>query len=412
MAQLRRLLKEAYDERDTLAKEISSAAREADINENRYRSWERGVLLRRVFSRSFARRKDAHETAQAKCQELDEQLRLTTLATQIEIEREQAEPYYRMRDDFAALSECRKIWDTLDRRAINRVAERSAAHEAVTRELVSFSLSSCDLIQWEQKVPHLPNRTGGDMYIYPGFVLYRASKQAFALIDSREVTLTFRAERFIEVEPVPSDTKVVGHAWSKSNKDGSPDRRFRDNYQIPLVLYGSLTFTCPSGLHEEFQLSSPKLAERFSKAWNVFQASFASTAQERKTTRSVMPFVQTPRNATERLDVTTVFARFKAAQATFVRNVPGGRIRHSEVTAFMLAVLEFIDAVKGQVENSNSSPTVKARFRRAVHGVEAARSHVEECISGGQTNLTESLVAYINSVGSFLNAATESGCQW
>jgi hypothetical protein len=210
MAQLRGLLKEAYDERDTLAKEISSAAREADIAASRYQRWEHGFLFRRVFKQSFARRKDAHETAQAKCHELNEQLRLTTLAAQIDIEGEQAEPYYKMRDDFAALSECRKIWDTLDRRAINRFVERSAAHEAITREPVSFSLDPCDLIRWEQKVPHLPNRTGGDMYVYPGFVLYRASKQAFALIDSREVTLTFRAQRFIEEMPIPSDTEVVG----------------------------------------------------------------------------------------------------------------------------------------------------------------------------------------------------------
>jgi hypothetical protein len=34
------------------------------------------------------------KSAQAKREELHEQLRLTTLATEIEIDREQAEPYY------------------------------------------------------------------------------------------------------------------------------------------------------------------------------------------------------------------------------------------------------------------------------------------------------------------------------
>ena len=69
-----------------------------------------------------------------------------------------------MCDDFAALSGCQRIWGTLERRAINREAERSAANEAITREPVSFSLSCCDLTQWEQEVPRLPNRAGGDLY--------------------------------------------------------------------------------------------------------------------------------------------------------------------------------------------------------------------------------------------------------
>lgn len=210
---------------------------------------------------------------------------MTTLATEIEIDREQGEPYYRMRDDFAALSECQKIWDTLERHSINRVVERSVASEAISREPVSFALNSCDLIHWDQKVPHLPNRVGGDLYIYPGFILYRASKQAFALLDSREVTLAFRVQRFVEDQAVPSDTKVVAQAWAKSNKDGSPDRRFRDNYQIPIVIYGVLTFSSSSGLHEEYQCSNPELAERFAKAWNSFQRSFATPEGRAETAR-------------------------------------------------------------------------------------------------------------------------------
>jgi TPR repeat protein len=277
MDELRKLLKEAYEERGALTQEISRGEQEARIAAARYQSWERGLLFKRAFKKSFAIRKDAHDTAQAKLEELREQLRLTAVATQIDIDREQAESYYRMRDDFAALSECQRIWDTLERRAVNRVVERSAANEAITREPVSFSLNCCDLIQWEQNVPHLPNCAGGDMYVYPGFVLYRASRQAFALIDSREVTLTFRPVRFIEEQTIPSDTQTVGQAWAKSNKDGSADRRFRGNYQIPIALYGALLFTSRSGLQEEYQCSNPALAERFVHAWNAFRASLTST---------------------------------------------------------------------------------------------------------------------------------------
>jgi Protein of unknown function (DUF4236) len=161
MENVRNLLKEAYDERSDLANEMGIAEREANFAAARFRSWDHGLLLKRMFKQSFASRKEASEIAQAKLDELKEQLRLTTVATEIEVDAQQAEPYYRMRDDFAALSDCQKIWDTLERRSINRVAERSAADEIITREPVSFLLSTCDLIQWEQKVPYLQNRGGG-----------------------------------------------------------------------------------------------------------------------------------------------------------------------------------------------------------------------------------------------------------
>jgi hypothetical protein len=123
------------------------------------------------------------------------------------------------------------------------------------------------------EVPHLANTSGGDLYVYPGFVLYRSSPQAFALIDAREVNLIFEPYRFIEDEAIPSDSQVVDRVWAKCNKDGSPDRRFRDNYQIPVAVYGRLAFRSGSGLQEEYLISNPHLAERFARAWSSFQRS-------------------------------------------------------------------------------------------------------------------------------------------
>jgi len=279
MKQFRELLTQTYEERTALEGEIASANGELSIAAAKYNAWERGFLLKRIFKRSFAARKEVFDTAQAKVSELAEQLKLTKLSAHFEVDREQAEPYYKMRDEFAALCECQKIWDTLSRQAVDRVATRSAASEAVERTPVTFSLSGCDVLEWEQKVPHLPNCVGGDLYIYPGFVLYRASKQAFALIDFHDVKLEFQPLCFIEEEPVPSDTQTVGQAWAKSNKDGGPDLRFRDNYQIPVVVYGTLAFSSASGLNEQYEFSNPALAQRFAGAWEAFQRSFGAATE-------------------------------------------------------------------------------------------------------------------------------------
>ena len=49
--------------------------------------------MKRIWQASFAARKEDSETAIAKLEELQEQLRLTTLATEIISDREQEEPY-------------------------------------------------------------------------------------------------------------------------------------------------------------------------------------------------------------------------------------------------------------------------------------------------------------------------------
>jgi len=112
------------------------------------------------------------------------------------------------------------------------------------------------------------------MYIFPGFILYRASKQAFALIDFHDVTLRFVPTQFTEDETVPSDSQIVGRTWAKCNKDGSPDRRFRDNYQIPVAHYGTLLFNSRDGLDVRYICSNARAAEEFVKAWVAFQLSF------------------------------------------------------------------------------------------------------------------------------------------
>jgi len=272
---LRNLLTHAHEEYTALKHEIAVAAIESNKAIDRYESWNRGFLFKRFLKAAFATRKENRDTALAKMDELQEQLRLTRIATEITIDKEQAEPYYRMRDDFAALCQCRTIWNLLTERAIDQVKQRSISNVAVDRTPVQFQLNSCDIIQWEQQIPHLANRTGGDMYIYPGFVLYRESKQAFALIEFRDVDLKYTTVRFTEGEAIPADSTIVGHTWQYANKDGSPDRRFGNNHEIPIAQYAELSFTSRDGLDVRYMFSNPALAERFVQGWSAFRRSLS-----------------------------------------------------------------------------------------------------------------------------------------
>lgn len=270
---LRRVLAEAEEERRSIANDLTTARRENDIAGDRYRRWNEGFLFKHIWTQNFARRRETAEQAAAKLAELDEQLRLTTIATQIDIDPEQAEPFYRLRDQFADLAKCLAIWDTVSEGAVDQRIQRTAAKRGVNRVTVTFSLKKSELINWEQPVPHLQNANGGDIYLYPGFILFSVSRFGFSLIDFSEVNLASDVVGFIETDPIPSDAEIHGHTWLKANKDGSPDRRFANNRKIPIARYGRLKFTSVGGLNEEYQCSNAARTERFAQAWEAFRRS-------------------------------------------------------------------------------------------------------------------------------------------
>jgi hypothetical protein len=272
--ELKRVIQTAYEEHEDIGRELETARQERREAQDKYVAWENGFLLKRIFKKAFEKRKEDSDTAGAKVEELEQQLRLTTVSTHVEIAPEQAGPYFRMRDEFALLSECAAIWDIKAHQTTDKFRERTIANMELKRERVTFSLGGCDLIRWEQKVPHLANANGGDLFLYPGFILYRATREAFSIIGYHDVNGKCDLMKFKEEEGVPSDAKVVGHTWLKANKDGSPDRRFANNHQIPMVAYAFLTLKSESGLWEEFHFSNPDRLAQFLKAFNAFVSSF------------------------------------------------------------------------------------------------------------------------------------------
>ena len=122
LKQLEKLMLMTFEEHQDISRQLDSAQSDKTHALRGYESWEHGFLLKRVFKQAFAERKVESDTAIAKVAELEEQLRLTTVATHVEIEKEQAEPYFQMRDDFAGLCECASIWDIKSQQAIDQFA--------------------------------------------------------------------------------------------------------------------------------------------------------------------------------------------------------------------------------------------------------------------------------------------------
>lgn len=173
---------------------------------------------------------------------------------------------------YEALCTSVAAWDVTGDRGTNRIAERTAAARVVDRRPIRPHYSESPLVRFGGKAMRFPNANGEDILLYPGLILMQRGDGQFALLDVRDVQVTSEPVTFIEDEAVPADAVVVGQTWAKVNKDGSPDRRFKDNYSIPLCSYGRLSFGSKTGLREEYQFSNADAALAFGTAFDDYQA--------------------------------------------------------------------------------------------------------------------------------------------
>jgi hypothetical protein len=86
---------------------------------------------------------------------------------------------------------------------------------------------------------------------YPDRVLAFQGKSVGA-IDYGNLQAVSKPSRFVEQGRVPSDAKVVDHTWQYVNKNGTPDKRFKNNRQYPVCSYNQLDISTPSGLDLRF----------------------------------------------------------------------------------------------------------------------------------------------------------------
>jgi hypothetical protein len=170
------------------------------------------------------------------------------------------------------------------------------AEKSMNRTSIKVGLARPEIIDSPYQALRFPNANGDDIYIYPGFVMTQSKTSDFALIDIREIRAALHRTSFIEEEPVPPDAEIIGQTWKKTNKDGSPDRRFAENYSIPVTKYGELWLSSPTGLNEAFMFSNFAKAESFASALNNYQRRVQELARQASSTPllDLMPAAENP----------------------------------------------------------------------------------------------------------------------
>jgi hypothetical protein len=98
------------------------------------------------------------------------------------------------------------------------------------------------------------------LHFLPDRLLVRDGRR-FSDVAYEALKTSFNAGRFIEDGRVPRDGQQVDTTWRYVNVKGGPDRRYNNNRQLPVMLYGDIELASEGGLHWLLQCSRAPLAE-------------------------------------------------------------------------------------------------------------------------------------------------------
>ncbi|WP_160139690.1 DUF4236 domain-containing protein [Chryseobacterium sp. c4a] len=195
---------------------------------------------------------------------------------EIDFDLEIKRKFEKVYEAFKKLGTSQKIWDITSAHFQDRVATRSSAGTIVSRTQVHFALKAIPYIKSDYQALYMKNANGADIYIYPTFIVMYTNENKFAIIGIHELNFQHTYTRFTETSTVPKDSRIIGQTWAKVNKNGTRDKRFKSNYQIPVVRYGNIRLSTQTGLREEYEFSNYEFTEEFGKAFKEFQAEFRS----------------------------------------------------------------------------------------------------------------------------------------
>lgn len=185
--------------------------------------------------------------------------------------------YEAFHSGFAALTRCARVWHLEAQGRTSDWKRSGGASVSVRRQRVVPAQAAPTGIKTNIGVPSLP--VGRQvLYFFPDRVLVTDGSSVGA-VEYLQLQAESRTASFIEEEWVPPDAEVVSQTWKYVNKKGGPDRRFKNNRQIPVVRYGECWLHSESGLNEAIQTSHKDAPEQFAQAVRRLVAALAATGE-------------------------------------------------------------------------------------------------------------------------------------
>lgn len=196
-----------------------------------------------------------------------------------ELEQDALNKFTAVQQACEVLSHSARIWRIQTEQPTGDRRRNAGASSLLTRHPVSVSRQSPPFIAtnvdvWSVKLNDFT------LFLMPDYIfVLQNGKYGAVAYDS--LRIAFSPTRFIEDQAVPPDAQVVDYTWQYVNKNGSPDRRFSNNRQIPIAQYGFIQFQSHTGMNIHLHASNLSAANYFADGLNRISAT-SQGHQERR----------------------------------------------------------------------------------------------------------------------------------
>lgn len=154
------------------------------------------------------------------------------------------------------LTDSQRVWRVLQAGVVTTTYQfktNSGAGRLLSRVTGSATISGPRELATNIAVPSI-GAGNAALYFLPDRVLVREGKR-FSEVDYAHLHASAGQTRFIEDAAPPGDATQVDYTWQYVNVKGGPDRRYKDNRQLPVMRYSTLDITSSQGLQWQLQVS-------------------------------------------------------------------------------------------------------------------------------------------------------------
>lgn len=152
------------------------------------------------------------------------------------------------------LKGCSKLWQSVsEKTVINKRSWGNAGYSAKLKDVqflrkypffIKTNVQPIGFKLEKKKLIFLPDK------------LLIVNGHQIGAINYTDIDFIFYENHFLEAKKVPADAEIVRTQWLKSNKDGSPDKRFKNNQQFPICRYGEFVIKSSTSLYVDFLCSN------------------------------------------------------------------------------------------------------------------------------------------------------------
>ncbi len=170
-----------------------------------------------------------------------------------EFDEESKQSYDSLCEIWMSMNKNKRFWQIMSESTINKKVS-GGAERGITR-ISARAINKVPYFIKPNVNPFGLQLKGKKLFFLPDKLLVIAGNKIGA-INYSDIEMKLGVTHFVETDPVPKDAKIIEKTWLKVNKDGSPDKRFKANRQVPICEYGRVIIQSGNDLYVELMCSN------------------------------------------------------------------------------------------------------------------------------------------------------------